>query len=1761
MQESEYVQKKLYFCKWKPYVCENNQTPIYMKKVLLLLLVLAVIISTAQAQGAADCDFQLLAEGDFKCILETSVNDNIAVLRACRGNNVCYFVHGGTALSYTWEAVGGEALPDPDDPKRCCVHWGNDNEGYVTVTALYADGSHCEAGLSIILGDSPTARCTTQPIYTVNIENPEIKTLRVCMGDSITLADISLPGTTPITSYYWEYPGGISTTPTIGFVPTTSGAYRILHRIYNECGCYGEEVILLQVDEVCPFELSCHGTVCGGTLATYWAMGIDCSDYVWDVTGGEILTGQHSNTISVQWGEPANGYGVVSLDGGPCYCQCKSRKSTQIPIISGNVDIDGPDVCCEDEDYVFAMPLWGATEYSWIVTPSSDVTQSASESINKARYNFTEPGTYTIKVTYLCPFLSCGPNTATKQVTVKKKLQITTAYPSEVCNGTEVAFSSSAGAATHWHVLYGEEPLEVNDSLGAVFSYRFNEPGFYTIEAQCNGYCKTDRFLLHVLPRTPQPLVVTGPHLVCPNSTVGFDATPISADYVIEWAWVDDQGDSIRYWGNPVNIPFGNTVHDIVLWQTDRRTGCRSLPLTYEVESITLQPWPYPSEIHVCDGQTLILDRIEDQSDVVLYRWQIDNWQEAPLLSIQDDHLKPSVTARVNHTSPHIPYADLRLERRYCNLAETKIIRIIADGVLDPPQVSVPDPACANIETAWVIDDATAQENVDTTQSFWLLDNTVHVPLHAPDTTYYTFQSSQTGQHTIRLHYVSRFGGCNVETQDITIDVYDFPYVWIDASTPGQLCVLGAETYIGTSFHWSTGAYGPCIEYTSGEVSCIVTYGNCSRTLVYKSGGIYSGCDKVYNAFNVEPVCMNNHRVTINDPTINLPVSLTVATPSGNETISYTIETNPQVIIIPFQGATHMHLLWYDNGNCRYSDQYYQVSCIYKLDINRDCSTGEMVATNKCTCTTATSLACEVWNENDNMVGLGYFNAINNELRFNILPDGSLYHVRLYDIDNPNCLYEVEVHHGPIPAVASINVPSNICEDAPLHCSASAIGDITEYRWVFGDGSYNFGETIDHVYKAGAHPLTLIVTDKSGCTAACSTNVVAHKYLLDGGTVSQNSLVPVCSGNSVQLHYSTELLNNNLYNQYGNYTATFQWFPDDGDMGNLDIAYVNHGGRVLVKETSYPGGCTHWADVYVNYPNPIASDISCKAQYCKGETATLYGYAGPDRQYQWTVTDPLNVLHTSIQPDYTLTFEESGLYSAQLTVIQSTCTNSVNKTFTVQEVLAPTIAFDGGWCIDNSPVKLKSFSGDRLNWSNGAYGTEAFFYYAGPAGAYYRDPATGCRSDMTSIAIPRPPNMGALLTGCYNRCKKEIYEGLQIPLYDCALLSMGPWQWWGDNIVLSSGTGCSSYPEILPIPSAGTYSLSMNICEGNNFCCTFHSPTLEINAANCGEYSSMQDYLDNLPLTIKKANVTCSTQGCDLSLWVTMTLDNSSGNDLTIGSITGCPISGVSPSLPTILLNGYSMNLTLYLGFVPSGIYSINVYGTDGRLLGYTLMGIPDWSKCIETTGCDLDIGVFMSLNNTRTVPGQTVYLDYSLTMPSSVSNVVAVWSEEGQVLWSSFLTPSATGTLVLDYGWLTQAVLRDDSVCLHVICCQNGGEWCKSDVCISTRCLYAVTEDDDCTEVQQQERKSAPQKSSNTLTRLTLRPNPTIGKTDIIDAVTGTPARDISVVRVMSILGTTIFYEEGTHSIDLTNLTAGTYIVTVYTSNGDIEHLKLTKK
>ena len=64
----------------------------------------------------------------------------------------------------------------------------------------------------------------------------------------------------------------------------------VVHRVYNNCGCYDSETYQIVVLAGDRLELDCYGTACENATVTYHATSpTTCGQYRWYVDGGTIV--------------------------------------------------------------------------------------------------------------------------------------------------------------------------------------------------------------------------------------------------------------------------------------------------------------------------------------------------------------------------------------------------------------------------------------------------------------------------------------------------------------------------------------------------------------------------------------------------------------------------------------------------------------------------------------------------------------------------------------------------------------------------------------------------------------------------------------------------------------------------------------------------------------------------------------------------------------------------------------------------------------------------------------------------------------------------------------------------------------------------------------------------------------------------------------------------------------------------------------------------------------------------------------------------------------------------------------------------------------------------------------------------------------------------------------------------------------------------------------------------------------------------------
>ena len=1654
-----------------------------------------------------------MPESDNQCNLESS-SDGFAVFRACRGNRVCYRAHCADTVTYAWSATGGSIVSISDNDRLCCVEWGNGTGGFVTVTATRKDSSTCTGQVQIVLEDKPVIGLITFPNYVVDFAK-NTKELEVCVGDSVVFVDNSISNGIPISDCYWEGPWGVSANHSVSFVPHTPGSYSVHHTVYNLCGCYDEEIIHLIVHEACPVNFSCYGTVCANTKEYYTLSTPICSDYLWSVEGGTILTGQHTGTVSVQWGAPASGYGMLYLDGSQCNCACKSRKSIRVPILSNRVPISGPDTLCVGQFGHYTLPLWGSTNYSWAV--SNPENTSFASTNHQLEFSARIPGTYTLTATFRNVFLGCGPYTVDRTVVVRDTLSLTApSGDTTVCIGTELTFRTSDTSASRWQVASEVQVLAT--IVGDTLSYAFVQPGVYQVTATHPGYCNSPSVIVSVPPDPSLPRNVQGPDTVCPGYCAEYAADPTSSDCFIQWQWWTDTGWATCS-GSRVNITFGSDVRPLRLWQVNRRTGCHSDTLIYRVSPFQAVPFPYDT-VRLCQGQTITLDRMFDQTDLgVLYEWKVDTARYA---SIQVDHIRPFVTLWGNYTNEPSPYVcNLVLKRNYCK-ADHFDTAVLIVGEIDPPQI-VHGSLCKLERNLFTISDTT---DANPSSCYWYLDDNTGSRINGLPASI-TFPD--TLPHTVHLHYRNRFG-CEAEAS-VVVSARMFPDVSIEEQD-GHLCVDIPDGVSGLHFLWMTGDTSRCID-TVGDYSCTITDSNgCSVTL--------SGHPLVTDTciegrpFFIQQDCFNVFHVSRFPAGFAYPAKFIIT--HGNTSYKTLYTGGPLSFVVPGPDDFSVRLEWTNDDTCYYAVLNGSAGGeVLKFDVSSNCN-GEIVVSDLSNFPIP-PMTIEVFKD-----GMPFITSSTYADPFVINTSGSGQYRIVLSVDGwPECHLSYTVDYDDPPQINNFYVRDKMCDNTVFTFLADAVGSGLSYLWNFGDGSYNFGNGIEHVYGDGTHgniSVLLTVTNQFGCTDTHSQDVnIVHNNL--EGNLAQTTFP--CPSYPAHIEYDPYQLGSSYLWQQFPAVTTYQ--TDVYEVGNYTVEEYN----------IY--GCRHQALGNVRYPTTPLASILCDTIWCQGDQVTAIGNVGDHFTYRWTVTTPTGLTHTFATPNCSFSASDTGLYLLMLTVTDDSCSSQTSDTiFVVAKPPTPTLGFCGNRCITDGPVCLQSGDSRSLLWSNGTAGNSTMYYYDGPVSAYYLDPQTGCRSQQASIDIARAPDFDGLLTGCYRVCDTALPDSL--PVYWLGLSNPAPWHWHHNSSVLNYGT-MPIYPAVqyLPVPTPGTYRLTIDDY-GNG--CAVTSPELSLVTVPCDSVAAG----GGLPISGYVIGHKCSQEKCKLTLNLEVEWTNQSSTPVTVAGLRSSTYSVATPgtTFPLVIGSGSTshINASFTFDFTQGNIITLYLLDAAGIAVGQLVYDNSDWMECAQVGDCSIQPVSNLQLLSNLSQWNQSVFFRLNLSLPSGSGTILAVWCDHGQLIDFTYGSSSATGLLMLDFGRLTQLVESQGEICFDVLCCKDNS-LCMGQVCMRADLFYQMCQEMLHNKSHTGETGAGAFQPSQPSLRLV--PNPAAGTVEVVDAATGRAAEQVSAVAVYSMAGQLMLAVETTGRFDVSALSDGAYIVRVSLGQDQSEYLKLIKK
>lgn len=336
-------------------------------------------------------------------VLSVNVTPSVSITGnnvACQNSSQVYT--GVGAVSYTFTVTGG--VITSTTATTATVTWGASN-GTITAIGTNASGCSSSAQLAVTVNSLPSSVISGSA--------------QVCANNSSSYNVVAQSGA----SYAWTVTGGTisgaSNGNNVNVNWGAAGAGTVNVTVTSSLGCISNRTMNININVQPTPSITGPATVCQNTNQTYSISAISGAAYNWAVTGGNIVSGSGTNSITINWTTVGTASISVSQSNGSC-------------VGSGNTSIVVNAAPAIPVVYKVGNTLsttTTATSYQWFNNGAA-VSGATSQT-----YTAIAPGTYTLVVTNAqgCTTSSTG---VIANVGIKNNANITNVmvYPNPAIN-------------------------------------------------------------------------------------------------------------------------------------------------------------------------------------------------------------------------------------------------------------------------------------------------------------------------------------------------------------------------------------------------------------------------------------------------------------------------------------------------------------------------------------------------------------------------------------------------------------------------------------------------------------------------------------------------------------------------------------------------------------------------------------------------------------------------------------------------------------------------------------------------------------------------------------------------------------------------------------------------------------------------------------------------------------------------------------------------------------------------------------------------------------------------------------------------------------------------------------------------------------------------------------------------------------------------------------------------------------------------------
>jgi gliding motility-associated-like protein len=345
----------------------------------------------------------------------------------CLNTTNLYNSSAQAGVTYKWTSFGG-AIVGSSTASSANIRWTAQGNGFAVLIVTNSFGCPSKPDTFFVFVSHPN---------TPAIQGPN----SVCPNNNGIAYQID--PATPGSVYRWLVTGGtqasgaMSSKITIDWGGKGIGTVKVVE--VNRFGCIGDTVYLTVVkDHNLAGQLPKGDTsICEFTKGVVYSIeGVNGETYTWIVTGGTIVSGQGTASITVDWDARGTGsIGVQSsaldpVTGQPCLSPVRAR-IVNIRPVPGPVNISGVFAVCQDpKDASFSLSGYTGSTYEWEV---EDLTFSG-QGTNTITLNLNTYGNFDIRVREITQYGCAGPWNDTVLIIHPKPRTTPIAGADVICN-------------------------------------------------------------------------------------------------------------------------------------------------------------------------------------------------------------------------------------------------------------------------------------------------------------------------------------------------------------------------------------------------------------------------------------------------------------------------------------------------------------------------------------------------------------------------------------------------------------------------------------------------------------------------------------------------------------------------------------------------------------------------------------------------------------------------------------------------------------------------------------------------------------------------------------------------------------------------------------------------------------------------------------------------------------------------------------------------------------------------------------------------------------------------------------------------------------------------------------------------------------------------------------------------------------------------------------------------------------------------------